>query len=151
MWSTPKLPCRSWATASRTDLTALGGYGRLVRVRVEVEPSGRGWALTAPDATATVVRTYAEVRPAAVQLAAAAADIAPSAVDLDLTVTASELDVLAAVDRLTAERAAAEDAVERAGRTAREIARQLRAAGVTTTEIGSVLGLSHQRVSKLLR
>lgn len=116
-----------------------------------MEPRGRGWALTAPDATATVVRTYAEVRPAAVQLAAAAADIAPSAVDLDLTVTASELDVLAAVDRLTAERAAAEDAVERAGRTAREIARRLRDAGVSTTEIAAVMGLSRQRVSALLR
>ncbi|MDH6245476.1 hypothetical protein [Mycobacterium sp. OTB74] len=124
-----------------------------MRIRIEAHPEGRAWRLSAPafdEAPTTTARSFVEIPSAARQLAVTAADIAPSTVELDLVVTAGGVDVLQAESRVAAERAAAEAAAAQLAVSAREVAGQLRTAGLTLADIADVLGVSYQRVSQLL-
>lgn len=131
--------------------------------RANVYRDGKWWmidvpeldGLTRPDGTTNVssltqARHYSEIEQQARDFICTAADVAPSTIDLDLHITVDGLDVIATAEKIAADRKAAADAEARALSTAKETAKKLRAAGVSLSDIGSVIGVSLQRVSQIV-
>ena len=110
---------------------------------------GRLWFIEIPAIDgATQARNVGEIESMAIDYIAAVTDIAEAdvAVEIELVLPASVQGHVAKAAQL---RVAESEARSRAAEESRLAARELRAAGLTFREVGTVLGISHQRAQQL--
>ena len=124
--------------------------------RAEVHREDRWWIIRVPeldDANGTCIgqaKRYDDIDREARHLVTLVADVAPSKVDLDLHIEVAGVDVGAVATTLARNRAAAAAAQREVVESTAVTARRLRAAGLDLRDIGSVVGVSVQRVSQLV-
>jgi len=121
----------------------------MINRTVTIEREGKYWLVYIDGTTGlTQARRYEEVTAMAREYVALVENVPLHDVTIDAISVkgASETLAQAIADRQTA--AALEMA---ATRQIREIARKLRADSVPLTEIGQIMGVSHQRVAQLLK
>lgn len=122
--------------------------------RARVEREGQYWVATVPDIDGAPAATQAQRLS---DVDAMVRDMLVSLLEVDPADIRVELDVTlpprarAAVRRLSTSRARAESAAAAAAQAQRSAAAELVASGLSVRDAGSVLGLSHQRVSQLTR
>lgn len=120
---------------------------------VTVTRDGRWWLIefpAIPDA-AGQVRRLTDVEDEAGDIIAIWLDVPRSSVSIgEIHVIAGEVDVTAVRGEVADLRHRAAEAEARAFAATREHARELIAAGVSTRDVGEVLGISHQRVAQLV-
>ncbi|WP_331769023.1 type II toxin-antitoxin system HicB family antitoxin (plasmid) [Embleya sp. NBC_00888] len=112
------------------------------------ERSGVWWAVSVEDAAGGVYtqgRTLAEAADMAQDAVAAALDVSPDEVRVELSV-AGTTEALHTLDQA---RRAAEEADRTASRALADAVATLLDTGMSQRDAGRVLGLSHQRVSQL--
>lgn len=120
--------------------------------KVEVAREGRWWMIEVPELDAlTQARRISEIPEQAKSLVSTMLDCAPSEVGIEIaSVTADGVDLLALADEVKTARQAAEEC-ERAAQRAAVNAARLFAEKSTVRDAGELLGVSHQRVSQLVK
>jgi hypothetical protein len=122
----------------------------MTRYTVTAERSGRWWALQCtevPGALSQVARLdQADQMKEAI---AFVAGVDEASVDIDLVVTLPT-DAREHLARARALRDEAAEANTRSAEESRAAAKALKDAGLTTRDIGSVMGVSHQRAHQLI-
>ncbi len=123
-----------------------------MRVRAEAEPDGKWWAVTIPD-VAGGIHTQAKRLSQVPHMVADAVSLMTEEphdsieVDVVLDLPAEVRAHLEAARRLREEAARAQ---HEAAEESRAAARALAAAGLTLRDIGTALGISHQRAHQLV-
>ena len=120
--------------------------------RVEVVRSGTWWAITVPALNGVFSQTKRldQVEEAAREAISLMLEIEENDVgSLDVVVTPPR-GVAKRLKTLKASAAAADEAARTAADARRETVEMLRADGFPLRDIGSLIGLSHQRVSQIL-
>lgn len=125
--------------------------------RIDVSRDDRWWMIRIPQLDGingnieglTQARRYADIAKEATDYICTVADVAPSTVELVVTVHVGETDVTAAAEEVSQARAEAARQEAHAMRVATATARQLAAEGVPVRDIGAVLGVTFQRASQL--
>jgi hypothetical protein len=119
---------------------------------VEVTRDGRWWMIAIPAVDGlTQARRLDEVNDMARSYIAIQTDVALSTVELgNVTVCVGGEDVAKDIDELRELKRIADEAAARAAEALRGMARRLASEDVPVRDIGSVLGVSHQRVSQLV-
>lgn len=120
--------------------------------RVRADRSDRGWWIVRVldmRHVVTQARRASEVEEMARDVIALLEDVPPNSFDIEVTYrVADELDSdIAEVRRLRRE---AEEMAVRSRTATADAARRLRAAGLSVREIGSLLGIAHQRAQQIL-
>lgn len=120
--------------------------------RVEAVRSGNWWAITVPALSGVfsqakrLDQVEATAREAiAMMLDIDETDVGP--IEVEVIPPATVVDLL---DKLHKSMALADEATEAATEARREVARILREEGLPTRDVGTLLGVSHQRVSQIL-
>jgi predicted RNase H-like HicB family nuclease len=130
-----------------------------MRYTAIAERSGRWWALHVPEVPGvfTQARTLKEARGMVRSAVSLALECPRDSFDVDLEVRVTANDPISTADSVTAllEDVAEKDlAADRAAAVASEATRQaattLRAAGLTLSDTGELLGVSYQRVQQLI-
>lgn len=121
-----------------------------MKLRVTAVRDGRFWFLTSDDIEnfRTQARTIAEIPPMAKDLASLLTDRPES--DFNVEVSFDIPEVSAHLSEATSLAAQAEVLKAESARERREAALVLRRQGVTIRDIGTVLGVSHQRAQQLV-
>lgn len=116
-----------------------------------VKRDGRYWFIYVPEVErATQARHLREVELMARDLVAVMEDVDPDSFELVVNLTLPE-DARTHVEAAARLRAEAATANTEATQEARAAARSLTAAGLPVRDVGIALGVSHQRVSQLLK
>lgn len=113
---------------------------------------GEGWwAIEVPDVPGVFsqARRIGQVEYMARDAIALMLDVEPDSFDVDVKLELPA-EWQAWADKVRLARTSADEAERHAGATAREVARQLKAAGLPVRDVGAVLGVSPQRVSQLM-
>ena len=111
---------------------------------------GRFWYIEIPAIDgATQARNVGEVESMAVDYIAAVTDVAEGDVRVDVTLILPAA-IQSHLSRAAELRLAEAEARTRAAEESRMAARELKAAGLTFREVGTVLGVSHQRAQQLV-
>lgn len=113
---------------------------------------GRWWMIEVPEIDGlTQARRLGDVEDMARELIAVTLDVPLDDVEVEVTVTAVEdVDVAEVLGKIRDERAEAARLERQASAEARELARELASAEIPMRDIGTILGVSHQRVAQLL-
>ncbi|RXR26816.1 HicB family toxin-antitoxin system [Oerskovia turbata] len=113
---------------------------------------GRWWMIEVPEIDGlTQARRLGDVEEMARELIAVTLDVPLDDVAVAVAVTAvGDVDVAEALSKIRDERAEAARLERQASAEARELARELASAELAMRDIGSILGVSHQRVAQLL-
>ncbi len=114
--------------------------------------SGGWWAIEVPELPGvfTQARRIDGAAPMAREAIALFLDVPPADVEVRLRPELRD-ELRGSVDAARSERDRAERAQREASTALRASARQLAAEGLTTRDIGVLLGLTHQRIAQLLR
>lgn len=118
-----------------------------MRVTAVATRTGRWWAVEVPE----LPGLFTQARRLD-QVAAVVTDAARLLTDVAVEVTVRPVlpdDIQSAVERLRAEAAEADKAQQRAAEDVRALVSSLRAKGFSVRDVGTVLGVSPQRVSQL--
>jgi len=115
-----------------------------------VERDGRFWLIRVDDVGVTQARHLREVDEMARDLIVSLTDVDPGSVELDWAVTLPQ-PVRRHLDEAARLRHEAADAQSRAALEMRQAARELQAAGLPLRDIGTALGVSHQRAHQLVQ
>ncbi|MEE8485809.1 MAG: hypothetical protein V3S38_04555 [Acidimicrobiia bacterium] len=120
--------------------------------RVEAVRSGAWWAITVPALRGVFsqAKRLDQVKATAREAIAMMLDIDESNVgpiEVDVTPPAAAVDLL---ERFRESTTVASTATKSATEARREAAKILREAGLVTRDVGTLLGVSHQRVSQIL-
>lgn len=128
------------------EATPRNGY------RVEVVRSGSWWAVTVPalDGVFSQAKRLDQVEDAAREAISLMLEIDESEVGALDVVVMPPPGVAKLLERLEASTAAADEAARTATEVRREIVGRLRAEGFPLRDIGTFVGLSHQRVGQIL-
>ena len=97
----------------------------------------------------TQARRISGVASQARDLICTVTDVAPSQVDLDITISVDDIDVSALAEAVTDSRALAERYATAAQAHAKDLVRELTAHGVPVRDTAELLDISPQRVSQL--
>ena len=119
---------------------------------IEVTRDGRWWMIAIPAIDGlTQARRLDEVRDMARSFIALDTDVPLSTVELsEVAVKVGGDDVAKEIDSLRELKRVADEAADRAGSAARDLARRLASENVPVRDIGAALGVSHQRASQLV-
>lgn len=119
---------------------------------VDVYREGRWWMIEVPVLDAlTQARRVEEIEAQAVSLISTVLDVAPSEVEVSIhSLKIGDVDALAIADHVRQARADALAAEERSAKATAEAAKALSALA-PVRDVGEMLGVSHQRVSQLVR
>ncbi|WP_246216554.1 HicB family toxin-antitoxin system [Mycobacterium botniense] len=130
---------------------------------MDVTRDGKWWMITVPElngyigadgainlSTVTQARRISEVPSQAKDFICTVTDMAPSEVDLHITIYVDDIDVTDRANKLAAERQTAERHAAAAAAEAKSLARELAARGVPVRDVGEVLGVSFQRAQQLI-
>lgn len=119
---------------------------------VRAERHAPWWLLTVPEVPGVVsqVRSLAQAEEYAREAVAFVLDVSPDSFDLELVPEVGHGLSLAARKAREATRDATQ-AQERAAAQTRDVARRLKAEGLTGRDVAKVLGVSEQRASQLIR
>ncbi len=123
----------------------------MVNCRVRARRSGGWWAIDAPDMPGlhSQARRIDQVEDAARDALATLLEVDPATVKVEVDLELPEAWARVVEDARRA-RASAEQAERAAADTVRRAARELTAAGLSMRDVGSIMGVSHQRVAQLL-
>lgn len=118
-----------------------------------VRRDGRWWMVEVPQIDGlTQARRLGEAGLMARELVAITLDIPVDEVEVEVVVsTIGDVDVMAALERIEEKRAEAARIERQATDGTRALASALRGEGVALRDIGTVLGVSHQRVDQILK
>lgn len=113
---------------------------------------GRWWMIDVPEIDGlTQARRLSDVALMARELISVTLDVPIEEVDVTVLVAAvGEVEVAETLEKIQAERAEAARLERQASADARELARNLASADIPMRDIGTILGVSHQRVAQLL-
>lgn len=119
---------------------------------IELTREGRWWMVAIPAIDGlTQVRRLSEVEAMARSYIAVTLDVAPSSVEVGRTsIVVDNLDVTAVAGDVAFLREVAAEKEAAAGQLIRSIALSLASSGVPLRDIGTILGVSHQRVAQVL-
>jgi len=119
---------------------------------VVVRREGKWWMIEIPEIDGlTQARRLAEVEQMARSYISVDQDLAPSSFAIvNPRVMVNKHDLVSTMQDIHAFRSEAREAEQKAAALVVRTARELAAAGIPSRDIGSVLNLSHQRVSQLL-
>jgi hypothetical protein len=131
--------------------------------RVTVTRDDRWWMVHVPElmghvtasgavnvGDVTQARRVSEIASQARDFICTVTDQAPSAFDMDITITVDSIDVTARAGQVASDRAAAERHAAAAQDEARALARELAKHGIAVRDVGEVLGVSFQRAQQLI-
>lgn len=118
-----------------------------------VRRDGRWWMVEVPQIDGlTQARRLGEAGLMARELVAITLDIPVDEVEVEVVVsTIGDVDVMAALERIEEKRAEAARIERQATDGTRALASALRGEGVALRDIGTVLGVSHQRIDQILK
>lgn len=118
-----------------------------------VRRDGRWWMVEVPQIDGlTQARRLGEAGLMARELVAITLDIPVDEVEVEVVVsTIGDVDVRAALERIEEKRAEAARIERQATDGTRALASALRGEGVALRDIGTVLGVSHQRIDQILK
>jgi hypothetical protein len=122
------------------------------RYTAHVTREGRWWMVAVPeiDGLTQAVR-LSEVATMARELVALVLDVEPDAFDLTVSIDrVGSTDLRDRLAEIARERDEAADLERRLARHTRSLARELAALDVSQRDIGTILGVSHQRAHQLL-
>lgn len=119
---------------------------------VTVSREDRWWMVRIPAISGlTQARRLAEAGQMAREFIALSLDVPVAEVDVNVTVVDVDgIDVSAAVDAIRAQRGKAAELERDASARAAALARELSGRRLTVRDIGTILGVSHQRAHQLL-
>ncbi|ORA57247.1 hypothetical protein [Mycobacteroides franklinii] len=130
---------------------------------VKVTRDGKWWMIHVPalrgfkDASGaenlsdvTQARRLSDVPTQARDFICTVTDVAPSEVELSISISVDELDVSARAEKVRTDRELGERYAAASRDEAQALARDLAARGVAVRDVGDVLGLSFQRAQQLI-
>lgn len=122
------------------------------RYTAHVTREGRWWMVAVPEIDAlTQARRLGEAGTMARELVALVLDVEPDTFDLTISIDrVGSVDVRDRLAEIAREREEAADLERRLAQHTRSLARDLAEQAVPQRDIGSILGVSHQRANQLL-
>ena len=131
--------------------------------QVNVTRDDRWWMVAVPGLTGyvtsdgainmsdtTQARRLSEVRRQAIDFICTVTDVAPSEVQVNITIDVDGIDVTAEAKKIAHNRELAKRHATAAQTEARDLARRLAKHGVAVRDVGDVLGVSFQRAQQLI-
>lgn len=131
--------------------------------QVNVTRDDRWWMVAVPGLTGyitsdrainmsdtTQARRLSEVRSQAIDFICTVTDVAPSEVQVNITIDVDGIDVTAEAKKVAHNRELAARHATAAQAEARDLARHLAKHGVAVRDVGEVLGVSFQRAQQLI-
>lgn len=126
---------------------------------VTVTRDRRWWMIRIPELDGvngniegiTQARRLSDIGDEARSYISTVADIAPSTVSMSISVRVGDTDISARAAELSRAREEADAAAEKVAELSAGVAGDLVAAGVPVRDVGTVLGVSHQRAHQLAR
>lgn len=111
--------------------------------------------ITGPDgavnlSTITQARRLADVPNEARDFICTITDKAPSEVNINININVDDINVTDRANKVASDKEAAEHLAAAAQAEAKELARDLAAAGIAVRDVGEVLGVSFQRAQQLI-
>lgn len=129
------------------------GVSTVKTYAVEVTREGRWWMIEVPEIDGlTQARRIDEIEAMTRSLIATIEDVLPSSIEVNITsVKLGDVDALAVAQRVKDLRAQAVAAEAQANAEARAAALTLTSKNAPVRDVGTLLGVSHQRVSQLTK
>lgn len=121
-----------------------------MKVTAEVTRSGKWWAIEVPEVPGAFsqARRLNEIQEHAAYAVATALDIEPETVEVELAIN---YDLASQVDNTRTDLENALAAAQEASANMAQLARDMKSDGLTVREIGTVMGVSHQRAQQLTK